>query len=47
MRMTVADIIVRNPEGLDLSYPTVADEARAELEIGRRALEAERREVGA
>ena len=46
MRMTVADIIVRNLERLGLAYPTVSDEARAELEIGRRALEAERREAG-
>ena len=47
MRMTVADIIVRNLDGLDLAYPTVSDEARAELEIGRRALEQERRQVEA
>ena len=41
MRMQVADIVVRNLEALDLSYPTMPADQRAALEKGRAALEAE------
>ena len=41
MRMTVADIVVDNLEACGLAYPVLSDEARSELEVGRRALEAD------
>lgn len=41
MRATVADIVVRRLEGLGLAYPTPSARALEELELGRRALEAE------
>lgn len=41
MRMTVADLVVRNLESCGLAYPALSDAARAELDEGRRALEAE------
>jgi len=39
MRATVADIVVRTLEGLDLAYPTVSDEERAELQALGKTLE--------
>ena len=41
MRATVADIVVRRLESLGLAYPAPSARALEELEIGRRALEAE------
>ena len=41
MRATVADIVVRRLESLGLAYPEPSARALEELEIGRRALEAE------
>lgn len=41
MRATVADIVVRCLERLGLAYPTPSARAQEELELGRRALEAE------
>ncbi len=41
MRAVVADIVVRRLEGLGLAYPTPSAQALEELELGRRALEAE------
>jgi PPK2 family polyphosphate:nucleotide phosphotransferase len=41
MRLTVAELIVGNLEGLDLAYPEPSRETLADLERGRKALEAE------
>lgn len=41
MRMTVADIVVRNLESCGLAYPVLSDAEQAKLDEGRRALEAE------
>jgi PPK2 family polyphosphate:nucleotide phosphotransferase len=41
MRATVADIVVRTLEGLDLAYPTVSDEERAKLQALGETLENE------
>jgi PPK2 family polyphosphate:nucleotide phosphotransferase len=41
MRMTVADIIVRTLESLDLQYPVVADEQRKRFAALKKQLEAE------
>jgi len=41
MRMSVADLVVRNLESCGLVYPALSDAERAELDEGRRALEAE------
>ena len=42
MRMTVADIVVRTLEGLDLKYPKVGKDERARFDAIRKKLESEK-----
>jgi hypothetical protein len=42
MRMAVAEIIVDTMEGMDLKFPEISEQKRAELQAAKKMLEAEK-----